>query len=136
MDHVEGLVDRYVALWNEPDPHLRHEAVRALWTEDAVHTFQPPREVLDAASALAVTAVFQSRGHAELGDRVDRAYEQFVAPGGQSFRLRGRPARLGDVVQFSWEMVTEGGEVVGVGLEFLLLAADGRIGRDYQFILT
>jgi hypothetical protein len=31
-------------------------------------TFQPPREVLDAAAALNVTAFFQERGHAELED--------------------------------------------------------------------
>jgi len=41
---------------------------------------------------------------------------------------------LGDVVKFNWEMVSTSGEVVGVGLEFMILAADGRIRMDYQFI--
>jgi hypothetical protein len=31
-------------------------------------------------------------------------------------------------------MVSEDGELAGVGLEFLVLAYDGRIRRDYQFI--
>jgi hypothetical protein len=31
-------------------------------------------------------------------------------------------------------MVSNDGEVAGVGLEVLVLAADGRIRRDYQFI--
>jgi hypothetical protein len=31
-------------------------------------------------------------------------------------------------------MVTTSGDVAGVGLEFLLLDADGRIRLDYQFI--
>jgi hypothetical protein len=30
------LVDRYVAIWNEPDVERRRSAVAALWTEDAV----------------------------------------------------------------------------------------------------
>jgi hypothetical protein len=33
-----------------------------------------------------------------------------------------------------WEMVSKHREVAGVGLEFLVLAPDGRIRRDYQFI--
>ena len=36
---------------------------------------------------------------------------------------------------FNWEMVRKGtGDVAGVGLEFLVLGADGRIRIDYQFI--
>jgi hypothetical protein len=31
-------------------------------------------------------------------------------------------------------MVTTAGEVAGVGLEFVVLAPDGRIQADYQFI--
>jgi hypothetical protein len=31
-------------------------------------------------------------------------------------------------------MVTDAGEVAGVGLEFAVLGADGRISTDYQFI--
>ena len=65
-----------------------------------------------------------------------RAYEEFIAPGKFSFRSRHNAARLGDVVKFQWEMVSKGGEVAGVGLEFLVLAADGRIRLDYQFIET
>jgi hypothetical protein len=34
------------------------------------------------------------------------------------------------------KMVSKGGDVAGVGLEFLLLSADGRIRVDYQFIET
>jgi len=39
-------------------------------------------------------------------------------------------------VKFHWEMVSKGGDVAGVGLQFLLLSADGRIRVDYQFIET
>jgi hypothetical protein len=65
---------------------------------------------------------------------VRRAYERFVADGGNSFTLKGDAARLGDVVKFRWEMVTGGGEVASIGLEFAILDADGCIKTDYQFI--
>jgi hypothetical protein len=47
---------------------------------------------------------------------------------------RDNAARVGDAVKFNWEMVSTSGEVAGVGLEFLVLDADGRIRLDYQFI--
>jgi len=134
MNHEHELVDRFVAIWSEPNAERRRTMVRELWTEDALHVFQPPQEVLDAAEGLNVTAIFQSRGHAELEDRVARAYEEFIAPGQYSFKLAGEPKRVADAVRFTWEMVATDGSVAGVGLEFVVLAADGRIQLDYQFI--
>jgi len=99
-----------------------------------VGILQPPQEVREAAAALDITASFQARGHSELEARITRAYEEFVAPRQFSFRSQDNAARLGDVVKFNWEMVSTSGEVVGVGLEFMILAADGRIRMDYQFI--
>jgi hypothetical protein len=66
--------------------------------------------------------------------RATSAYEQFVAPGEFSFRRRENVERVADVVKFNWEMVSKDGQVAGVGLGFLVLAPDGRIRRDYQFI--
>ncbi len=100
MNDSRELVDRYVAIWNEPDPGRRRSAVAELWAEDAVHMLQPPQEVRKAAAALDVTPTFQSRGHRELEARVTRAYEEFVAAGQFSFRSQGNAARLGDVVKF------------------------------------
>jgi hypothetical protein len=53
--------------------------------------------------------------------------EEFVAPGEFTFRRRDNVARLGDVVKFSWDMVPTRGNPAGCGLEFLVLAPDGRI---------
>jgi len=128
------LVERYAAVWNEPDAERRRQGVTALWTEDALHLLQPPQAVRQAAAALAVESTFQARGHRELQERVARAYLEFVAPGEYTFRARQDAARLGDVVKFRWEMVARNGEVAAVGLEFVTLAADGRIRTDHQFI--
>lgn len=134
MNHEIELVDRFVTIWNEPNAERRRTMVRQLWTEDALHVFQPPQEVLDAAAGLNVTAVFQARGHAELEKRVSRAYEEFIAPGQYTFRLAGKAKRVADAVRFTWEMAATDDTVAGVGLEFVVLAADGRIQQDYQFI--
>jgi hypothetical protein len=133
MDSAD-LADRYAAIWNTPDAGRRREAVEALWTEDAIHLLQPPEEVLQAASSLDVTSVFQARGHDELEARVARAYVEFVQEGNFSFRPQENSARLGDAVKFGWEMVSADGEVAGVGLELVILGPDGRIRSDYQFI--
>jgi hypothetical protein len=73
-------------------------------------------------------------GHEELEERVRAAYEDFVASGQMSFRARDGAKRLGDAVTWRWEGVSPEGEVLGSGLEFAILAADGRIATDYQFI--
>ena len=136
MSELKSLVDRYVAIWNEPNAEQRRQAVAALWTEDALHVLLPPQATRDAAAALSVEAIFQSRGHRELETRVTRAYEEFVAAGEFNFRSKNDAQRLNDVVKFRWEMVSKKGEVAGVGLEILMLAADGRVCTDYQFIET
>jgi hypothetical protein len=136
MTNEQDLVDRYVAVWNESDPGRRRSRVAEVWTEDAVHILQPPQDVREAAAALDLTPTFQARGHGELEARVSRAYEEFVAAGQYSFKSQGNAARLGDVVKFNWEMVSVSGAMAGIGLEFVILAADGRIRLDYQFIET
>jgi hypothetical protein len=83
---------------------------------------------------LGLTARLEARGHAALEVRATSAYEEFVAPGEFRFRRRDDVKRLDDVVKFRSEMVSRRGEVAGVGLEFLVIAPDGRIQTDYQFI--
>jgi hypothetical protein len=63
------------------------------------------------------------------------AHERFIAPGEYGFRRRDDAERLRDVVKFRWEMVsTADTSVAAVGLEFLVIDADGRVRSDYQFI--
>jgi hypothetical protein len=135
MTDISELANRYVAVWNEPDPELRRQGVVGLWTADGVQKLEPPQDVRDAAAALVVNPIFESRGHDALEARVARAYEEFIAPGEFVFQRRDDAARVGDVVKFRWEMVRkENGETAAVGLEFLVLDGDGRIRLDYQFI--
>jgi V8-like Glu-specific endopeptidase len=136
MSDPATLADRYVALWNEPDPQRRRAAVKELWTEDGAHLLQPPQEAREIAgrSGIGLTAVFEARGHNALVERAASAHEEWVARGGMTFRRRDDVERVADAVKFHWEAVGADGQVAGVGLELLLLGPDGRIRMDYQFI--
>jgi len=128
------LAERYTVVWMESDAERRRKAIADLWSEDAIHILQPTQEVYEAAAERAVNPTWQVRGHEELEARVVSAYEDFVATAQMTFRARPGAKRLRDAVTWRWEGVSPDGEVLGAGLEFVLLAADGRIATDYQFV--
>ena len=132
------LAERYLALWNEPDPDRRRRMIAELWTEHGRHILQPPQEIraIAAQPGIGLTAILEARGYEEIEARVASAYDHWVGSEGLSFRGRDDAERLGDVVKFHWEAVAEDGEVFGVGLNFLVLTGDGRIERDYTFVVT
>jgi hypothetical protein len=136
MVDPKSLAERYVGLWNEPDPDVRRTIIRGLWAPAGEHILDPPQELRQPARALGFEApTLEVRGYAAIERRAGRAYEEFVAPGQYVFRPRANAARLRDIVKFNWEMVsTATGEVAGVGLEVLVLDERGRITTDYQFI--
>ena len=130
------LAEKYLALWNEPDADRRRRMIAELWTEDGRHFLQPPQEIraIAAQPGIGLTAILEARGYEEIEARVASAYEHWVGSEGLSFRGRDDAERLGDVVKFHWEAVSPDGEVTGVGLDVLVLGADGRIERDYTFV--
>jgi hypothetical protein len=130
------LADRYLALWNEPDADRRRRMIAELWNEDGRHFVQPPQKIREIAAqpGIGLTAILEARGHQEIEARVASAYEHWVASEGASFRRRDDAERLGDVLQFHWEGLDKDGELFAVGLHVLVLAADGRIERDYTFV--
>jgi hypothetical protein len=135
---AEELAGRYLALWNEPDAERRRRMIAELWTEDGRHFLQPPQEIraIAAQPGVAMTAILEARGYGEIEARVASAYEHWVGSEGLSFRGRDDAGQLGDVVTFHWEAVDKDGETFGGGLNFLVLAADGRIERDYVFVVA
>ena len=130
------LADRYRALWNEPDADRRRRTIAELWTHDARHLVQPPQEIraIAAQPGIGLTAILEARGHDEIEARVASAYEHWVGAAGLSFRRRDDAEQLGDVLKFHWEALDKDGELFAVGLHVLVLAADGRIERDYTFV--
>jgi hypothetical protein len=71
MSEINTLVDRYVAVWNEPNAELRRKSITKLWVEDGVQ-FIRSREI---------------RGYKALEERVEAVHEEFVKTGGFVFRL-------------------------------------------------
>jgi hypothetical protein len=135
---TETLAEKYMALWNEPDADRRRRMIAELWTEDGRHILQPPEEIRVTAAqpGIGLTAILEARGYEQIEARVASAYEHWVGSEGLSFRGRDDAQRLGDVVKFHWEAVAKDGTVFAVGLNFLVLAADGRIERDYTFVVA
>jgi hypothetical protein len=133
---AEELADRYLALWNEPDADRRRRTIAELWTQDARHVVQPPQEIRAIATqpGIGLTAILEARGHQEIEARVASAYEHWVGSEGLSFRRRDDAEQLADVLKFDWEALDKDGELFAVGLHVLVLAADGRIERDYTFV--
>jgi hypothetical protein len=114
------LADRYVALWNLTDAGARRDAIGSLWVPQGEHYVR----------------TLQAKGYEALEQRVTSSHEKNVRDGGFVFSATGDAQLLRDTVMFHWQMVpAAGGPVAAVGLEFLLLAEDGRIAIDYQFIL-
>ena len=132
------LAENYIALWNEPDADRRRRMIAELWTEDGRHILQPPHEIraIAARPGVAMTAILEARGYEEIEARAASAYDHWVGSEGLSFRGRDGADRLADVVTFHWEAVARDGEVAGVGLNVLVVAADGRIERDYTFVVA
>ena len=132
------LAGKYLALWNEPDADQRRRTIAELWTQDGRHILQPPEEIrmIAAQPGIGMMATLEARGYEEIEARAASAYEHWVGSEGLTFRGRDDAERLGDVVKFHWEAVAKDGHVVAVGLIFLVLAADGRIERDYTFVVA
>lgn len=75
-----------------------------------------------------------AQGYEEIQARAASAYEHWVGSEGLSFRGRDDAERLGDVVKFHWEAAADDGSTAAVGLNVLVLAADGRVQRNYTFV--
>ncbi len=119
MNAPDKFADEYVQLWNEADPGRRAETIARLWIPEGRH-FVRTRE---------------ASGYAQLEQRAG-SHEKNVRDGGFRFRRAGGVQALHDSLMFHWEMVPAGTDAVAAaGLEFLLLAADGRIRVDYQYVL-
>ncbi|MFI6948041.1 hypothetical protein [Streptomyces sp. NPDC050422] len=131
----QDLANRYIAQWVVPDAAERRAAIEQLWADDGTHILQPPVEIREIAAGLGFDrTTLQAQGFDAIETRVARSHEQFVKKEGFTFRSRGDAVRLHDLVKFSWETVATGtGEVVGGGLEILVLDEGGRIKADYMF---
>nr|WSW66285.1 hypothetical protein OG461_08855 [Streptomyces sp. NBC_00995] len=131
----QHLADRYMTQWTLSDAAARRAAIERLWAEDGTHILHPPAEIREIAAELGFAGTtLEAQGYDAIEARVARSHERFVEKKGFTFRARTNAVRLHGVVKFGWETVSaETEDVVGGGLEFLVLDDDGRIRADYMF---
>lgn len=74
MEAMTDFVDRYVAVWNEPDADARRRSIATLWAPDGGTCYR----LLDA------------RGYEAIEARVASAHDKWVRTEGYVFRSRQR----------------------------------------------
>jgi len=117
MNDVNDFVERYVAVWNEPDSTRRRERIAALWTPGGASLHR----------------VLEPRGHAALEARVAASYDKWVHGRGYVFRPAGQAIDHHDALMCNWQMVDPEGTVISLGLAFMLLDSSGLVHTELQF---
>jgi len=116
MNDIVPAVDRYIAIWNEPDPERRRELIARTWCEDA--TYVDPLVVAEGRDAIDAT--------------VAAAQAQFP---GFWFRLAGEVDAHHHVARFSWELAPGvNDEAIVVGFDVAEFASDGRMRAVTGFL--
>jgi len=115
MTDYTATVDRYLAVWNEPDTDARTAAIAEIWAVDGHYT--------DPLSAVT--------GRADFGAMVAKVREMFP---GHTFRRYGEVDGHHDTARFGWEMLSGTGDSTVVGFDVMALAPDGRIRAIYGFL--
>jgi hypothetical protein len=115
MDELAALVDRYIATWNETDPERRRELIAATYIEAASY----------------VDPLTQTQGRDGIDAMIQAVQQQFP---GHRFRRRGEIDAHNGRVRFAWELGPEGGPVLIAGIDFGVVAADGRFEAMTGFV--
>ncbi len=116
MSSPEQVVERYIAMWNEPDQTRRRELVSQALTDDA--TYIDP--VMTGEGVDGITAM------------IGGAQQQFP---GLQFRLTSGPDAHHDRLRFGWSLGEDGGAPVALGVDFAILADDGRMQAITGFLV-
>ena len=117
MNDLNDFVDRYVAVWNEPDTEVRRARIQSLWRPAGAH----------------VNAERTHSGHAAIEAEVTRVYA-ICGASGMTFRCAGRIDGHHGTLRMDWELLAADGSHAGVGgTNLLLMSNDGRLQRDVQF---
>jgi hypothetical protein len=110
MTQTQTIVDAYFEVWNEADASVRLSRISDVWTVDA-HYIDP---------------MFAANGLAELDALVAGLHQQYP---GHYFRCTTEPQTHHDRARWSWDFLTPDGAVVMSGVDFAILAPDGKL-RD------
>ena len=113
MDVVE-VIDRYCAVWSDPDSSRRAALLAQVWTERATYT----------------DPTVHTTGAAELLAHIERIMTK--RPGGKVVRTSELDVHHG-VVRFGWKAVDANGATLRDGIDLVVLSKDGKIERIVGF---
>jgi len=115
MTDAQQIADRYIALWNEPDPAVRRELLARDWTADARYA----------------DPMMAGSGATEIDALISGVHQQFP---NFSFKLIGKPDAHGENIRFSWSLGP--GDFVDAPIEGTDFAVvkDGRIQTITGFL--
>jgi hypothetical protein len=110
-----AVVEAYFAMWNETDPTLRRAAIERAWASDA--SYLDPMFAAEGADGLDALAA--------------GVHQQYP---GYRFRLTEAVDAHHDRARWGWEFVgPDGGAPVIAGVDFAMLAPDGRLRQVTGF---
>ena len=115
MQNTDTLVDTYIAMWNETDPARRRELAARTVADDA-HYVDP---------------LMQGDGIDGISAMIGAAQGQFA---GHRFALASGPDTHHDRVRFSWSLAPDSGPPVAIGVDFAVIAQDGRMRSITGFL--
>jgi hypothetical protein len=116
MSDYDAVVDRYLAVWNEPDEAARRAAVDELFADGVSY--------VDPLAAV--------EGRAALDALLGAVRQQFP---GHAFTVGGPVDGHHDQVRFTWNLASAtSADPLVVGFDVAELDADGRINRVLGFI--
>jgi hypothetical protein len=114
MNPMTELIDRYLNAWNEPDGERRRELLAAAWTETGSY----------------LDPLMSAEGHDNLDALAQGVQARFP---GHRFRRVGEVDGFQDRVRFSWEFGAEGQPPMLTGVDFGVVASDGRFQQITGF---
>lgn len=103
MDNFAGLVERYIAAWNETDPGERRALIADTFAEGASY----------------VDPLMAGEGMAAIDAMIEAVQQRFP---GYRFRPSGSVDAHHDRIRFCWELAPQGGPAVAKGTDFAIVA--------------
>ncbi|GIJ11943.1 hypothetical protein ACFFMR_32570 [Micromonospora andamanensis] len=108
------VVDTYLSAWSEPDPVRRLEMIAGCWVDDGA-LVDPPLD---------------GRGHAGISTLMATMQQHYP---GHAFVRTTEVDLHHDTFRVGWELRGPGGEVALAGVDYGLVASDGRLCRISGF---
>ncbi len=116
MNDITPTIDRYFALWIEPDPERRRDLIAQTFTEEATYT----------------GPLLGGEGHDGIGQLVAQLNQNL---GGHRFNRTSDIDHHHDAVRYSWEIVPPGTDTpFAAGIDIGFVDEDGRLTSVTTFL--